>query len=93
MSERVRRPVPVRTIAAAIAMVLGTLATIYAIEKLAKIITWVIIAAFFALILNPAVDFLERRLKLRRGIAAFIVFLFGVGLVAGMLYLFIRPLV
>jgi predicted PurR-regulated permease PerM len=60
---------------------------------LTRIITFVVVAGFFAVILGPPVDFLERKAKLRRGIATTLVFLTGIGLVAGMLYAFIRPIV
>jgi len=93
MSAPATRAVPVRTIAASIGMVLLTLAAIYTIDRLAKVITWLVIAAFFALLLSPAVDFLERRTKIPRTLAAFMVFLVGVALVAALLYAFIRPLV
>ncbi len=92
-AHRDHRVVPVRTIAVAIAMVLATVGAIYAIEKLSKVITWIVIAAFFAVILNPAVDFLVNRLKVRRTLSSFIVFFVGIALVAAMLYAFIRPLV
>ena len=60
---------------------------------LQRIITWVVVAAFFAIVLNPLVDFLVERANLRRGLAAFVVFIVGVAAVAGLLYLLIRPIV
>ena len=59
--------------------------------ELRRIIGWVIIAAFFATILNPIVDVLTR-LRLRRGLATAIVFLFGVAAFAGLTYTFVRPI-
>jgi predicted PurR-regulated permease PerM len=59
--------------------------------ELRRIVGLVIIAAFFATILNPMVDLLTR-LKIRRGIATSIVFLLGVGGFAGMTYTFVRPI-
>jgi predicted PurR-regulated permease PerM len=58
--------------------------------KLRRIVGLVVIAAFFATILNPMVDVLTR-LKIRRGVATSIVFLLGVAGFAGMIYTFVRP--
>jgi len=92
MPER-RDHVPVRTIMATIGLVLATVIGLYLVVLLARIEALLIVAAFFAVILNPPVAFLENRLHIRRGISAALVFLIGLGLVAGMLYAFIRPLI
>jgi predicted PurR-regulated permease PerM len=59
--------------------------------KLRRIVGLVVIAAFFATILNPMVDLLTR-LRIRRGVATSIVFLLGVAAFAGMIYTFVRPI-
>jgi len=59
--------------------------------ELRRIIALIVIAAFFATILNPMVDVLTR-LKMRRGVATSIVFLFGVAAFAGLIYTFVRPI-
>src|SRR5687767_12963282 len=59
--------------------------------ELRRIVGWVLMAAFFAIILNPMVDALTR-LKLRRGIATAIVFLLGVVAFSGLIYTFVRPI-
>jgi predicted PurR-regulated permease PerM len=86
-------PVPVRTIVATIALVLVTLAGLLLLRELARIVAWVVVAAFFAVVLTPAVDLLEHKGKVRRGIATTLVFLTGLALLVAMLYAFIRPLV
>ncbi|MDQ1502535.1 MAG: hypothetical protein QOD57_262, partial [Actinomycetota bacterium] len=58
--------------------------------KLRRIVGLVVIAAFFAIILNPLVDALTR-LHLRRSLATTIVFLLGVTAFAGLVYTFVRP--
>jgi predicted PurR-regulated permease PerM len=58
--------------------------------KLKRIIGLVVIAAFFAIILNPLVDAVTR-LHIRRGLATTIVFLLGVAAFAGLIYTFVRP--
>ena len=59
--------------------------------KLRRIVGLIVIAAFFATILNPLVDALTR-LKMRRGVATSIVFLLGVAAFAGLIYTFVRPI-
>ncbi len=59
--------------------------------KLRRIVGLIVIAAFFATILNPLVDALTR-LKMRRGVATSIVFLLGVAAFAGLVYTFVRPI-
>lgn len=50
------------------------------------------VSLFFAVVLAPAVDVVERRAHLRRGLATGLVMLVGIGALAAMLYAFIRPL-
>lgn len=87
-----RSHVPVRTIVAVIGFGLATLVGIRLVIELQRIITWLLVAGFFAVVLSPAVDWLERH-RVRRGLAAIVVFLVGIALVVGMLYAFIRPVV
>ncbi len=42
--------------------------------------------------LTPPVDFLQHKVHLRRGLATLIVFLAGLGLFAGMIYAFVKPI-
>ncbi|HJV08259.1 MAG TPA: AI-2E family transporter [Acidimicrobiales bacterium] len=88
-----RQPVPVRTMLVAIGLVVATYLTLRAIVLLAHIETLLVVAAFFAIVLTPAVDFLRRKLHISRGLSTTIVFILGIALVSAMLYAFIRPLV
>jgi len=87
------RPVPVKTILATIGLVLATVVGLYLVVLLARVEAWLIVAAFFAVVLNQPVEYLRRHLRLSRGLSTAIVYLVGIALVAGMLYAFIRPLV
>lgn len=87
-----RPPVPWRTIFATIAAVAGTLIAYRAFVQLHRIVIWLVVAGFFAVILSPAVDFLERRAKVRRSIATLLVFLVALGSFTALMYAFIRPL-
>ena len=74
-------------------MVLGTLVAYFLVRELARIITWLVIAGFLAVVLNPAVDLLEHRLRLRRALASLLVFVAAIAVFVGLLYVFIRPIV
>lgn len=87
-----RERVPVRTIAAIIAMVLLTGFAVVLLMRLHRALTWIVIAAFLAVIANAAVRGVERRLHLGRGPATALVFVLGTVAVAALAALFIRPL-
>ncbi|HEX7165345.1 MAG TPA: AI-2E family transporter [Acidimicrobiales bacterium] len=90
--EPLRRPVPVRTIAATIGMVLATLVALVIVQRLARIIGLFVVAGFFAILLTPAVDFLAHR-RMRRSLATIVVFLAGVLVFSLMIATFVRPIV
>src|SRR6266446_3461164 len=91
--DRSPAPVPVRQTLGIIGLVLASLLAVYLVIHLQRIISWLVIAVFFAVVLTPPVNFLERRLHFRRALAALVVFLLGLGLFAAMIYSFVRPLV
>lgn len=91
MAPERRSPVPWRTIFAVIAAVGATYLAFQVIVELKRILTWVVVAAFFAVLLTPAVDFLERA-RMRRALATVLVFLLAFGVIGGMLYTFIQPI-
>jgi predicted PurR-regulated permease PerM len=81
-----------RTVLGVLMLVLLTAAALGLVYAARHAITWILIAVFLAVALDPAVRFFERR-GLRRGLAAAIVFvlaLLGLGVVA---LLFVPPLV
>ena len=92
-SSPVNRPVPWRIIFGAIFAVMVVYLGLIAVYQVRKVLTWLLIAGFFAVILSPAVDFLEHRLRFKRSLASLVVFFLGVAIFAAMLYAFIRPLV
>jgi predicted PurR-regulated permease PerM len=91
--EAARPQVPWRTILATIAVAAGAYLAWLLIVATQREITWLVVAAFFAVVLSPLVDFLVRRARLRRTVAAVIVFVVGFATAAGLLYLFIHPIV
>lgn len=86
------RPVPWRTIWAVIGSVAVTYLAFEVLVEVKRVLILLVVAVFFAVVLAPAVDFLQHRAKLRRGLATAMVVLIGLGLLGGMLYSFIRPL-
>ncbi|CAA9243349.1 MAG: hypothetical protein AVDCRST_MAG20-1860 [uncultured Acidimicrobiales bacterium] len=86
-------PVPWRTIVATITCVVVVLLGYLLLRQLGRVIAWLVVAAFVAVVLAPAVDVVQRRLRMRRAPATAVVFLLGLGLVGGMMYVFIRPIV
>ena len=86
-------PVPWRTIVATITTVVVVFLGYLLLRELGRVIAWLVVAAFVAVVLAPAVDIVQRRLRMRRAPATAAVFLLGLGLLGGMLYVFIRPIV
>jgi predicted PurR-regulated permease PerM len=81
-----------RTILQVLGIVLATLAILAFVYLAWHIITWILVAAFLALALNPAVEHIERR-GLKRGYAAAIVFVLALAALVGLGFLVLPPLV
>src|SRR5919201_1283724 len=81
-----------RTVLVVIAILVVSFITLKVLWISRHVLTWVFIALFLALALNPAVDRLERRIK-RRGIATGIVFIAALVVIALIGWLFIPTLV
>jgi predicted PurR-regulated permease PerM len=56
-----RDRVPVRTIATAIAMVLVTVLLLLVIREVSRVLTWIVVAVFFSVVLHPLVGWVDRR--------------------------------
>src|SRR3984957_6949052 len=91
-----RRGIPLGTIVESVATVILLLdlnaALILGLWVLRTIVVYVVIAFFFTLLLTPATRFLRRR-GLSHGGATLLVFLIGVLVLIGLVYLFTEPLV
>jgi predicted PurR-regulated permease PerM len=91
--ESPRRPVPVRTIATAIAMVLGTVLVLLVLREVSRVAVWILVAAFFAVALYPVVGWTERRVTGgRRALATLLVFLLVLVVIGSLLTAFAIPL-
>jgi predicted PurR-regulated permease PerM len=91
-SAPARERVPWRTIWATIVSVASVYVGYQAFLAVGRVITYLVVALFFAIVLTPPVDFLQHRARMRRGLATMIVFLVGLGLFAGMIYAFVKPI-
>jgi predicted PurR-regulated permease PerM len=74
-----------------IGLVIGSLLALGLLWELRRIITLLVIAVFFAVVLAPAVDAFER-VGFRRGLATAIVFFVALGVLSGLVYFLTRPL-
>ncbi len=84
--------VPLRTILVIDAVVIATWVGYRLVGRLHEVILWVLVAAFIAVVLDPAVVFLQRR-RLGRTAAVVVVFAVAVLAFSGLLVLFGYPLV
>jgi predicted PurR-regulated permease PerM len=91
-----RRGVPLTTIVVAVAVAIGLLdlnaALIVGLWMLRKIVLYVVIAFFLTLLFTPLLRLLRRH-GLSQGVAATVVFLGGLLIILGLVYLFVSPLV
>jgi predicted PurR-regulated permease PerM len=88
-----RERVPVRTILAAIGLVLATAAVLLLIRAVERVLVWIVIAGFFAVAVYPVVNWIERRLPwCRRSLATLLVYLLLVVAIGGLVTLFALPL-
>lgn len=92
-----RRSVDVRHVAlttlVVVAVALSSYGAVMAVGRLWRIVTYLLVALFFAVILTPAVDLLHHRAHLRRGIATALVVMTGLVVLSGLIYAFVKPLV
>jgi predicted PurR-regulated permease PerM len=85
------REVPWRTIVVAVAIVFATYVMVAALLATLRIVAWVMIAGFFAVVLSPAVRRVQQRVGGRRALATGIVVLTTLLGIAGLVALFILP--
>jgi predicted PurR-regulated permease PerM len=81
-----------RTVLLVIGLLIASAVVLEIVWIARHVISWIFIALFLALALNPAVDRLQRRIN-RRGLATGAVYLAALGLIVGVALLFIPTLV
>jgi predicted PurR-regulated permease PerM len=81
-----------RTIVSTALVLLGIGVALWVIYVSHRVLTWVLVSIFLALALNPAVEWLQNRRGVNRGIAAAIIYLVAIAALVGLGFLFIPPL-
>ena len=91
---RDRRPVPLRTMLVGIGLLLATALLLYIVLQVGRVLTWLVIGAFFAVALAPLVGWVQDRLLggKRRALATFLVFLVVFVVLAAIVTAFVVPL-
>jgi predicted PurR-regulated permease PerM len=82
-----------RTVLAVIGIVLAVLAVLAVVWVSRQVLTWIVVAIFLALALNPAVEFFQRRGLARRGAATAVTILLTIGAIVALGWLFVPTLV
>ena len=82
-----RTPVPVRAIAATIAMVLAAAVAVLVVLRVERVLIWLLVSVFLTTALWPLVGVVERRTKAPRSVAILGVFVVSGLLLAGMIAL------
>jgi predicted PurR-regulated permease PerM len=77
-----------------IGLVIATLLVLTLAYETRRVLTWIVIAVFFAVALHPVVSWLERRARwIKRWLATLLVYLVAVIFIGGLITLFVIPLV
>jgi predicted PurR-regulated permease PerM len=66
-------PIPWRRYYAAVLAVLSVVVAVFLVVELRRVLTWLVVAGFFAVVLAPGVELFERRFHMRRGLAVGVV--------------------
>jgi predicted PurR-regulated permease PerM len=86
------KDVPWRTIVGTVFVVLLTIILVAVVLATIRVITWIVIAGFFAVVLSPAVRRVQARMGGRRGLATTFVVTVALAVTLGLLALFIMPI-
>ena len=84
---------PVRTVLGVLGLALAVIVLLEILLLARQVLTWILISLFFALALNPAVDWLQHHGVRRRGLATGITYLGALGAIAALVATFIPILV
>jgi predicted PurR-regulated permease PerM len=85
--------IPWRRYYAAVFAVLSVVVAMFLLVELRRVVAWLVVAGFFAVVLAPAVELFERRFRLRRGLAVGVVVTLTTLVVLGVIVAIAVPLV
>lgn len=83
----------VRAVVRVLLVLLATVALIWLAYVSRTVLIWIAISAFFAVAIDPIVRIFRRFIKLPRAIAIVIVYLLGIGVFAGVAFVFVPPVI
>jgi predicted PurR-regulated permease PerM len=87
------REIPWRRYYAAVFAVLSVVVAMFLLVELRRVVAWLVVAGFFAVVLAPAVEMFERRFHLRRGLAVGVVVTLTTLVVLGVIVAIAVPLI
>jgi predicted PurR-regulated permease PerM len=87
------REIPWRRYYAAVFAVLSVVVAMFLLVELRRVVAWLVVAGFFAVVLAPAVELFERRFHQRRGLAVGVVVTLTTLVVLGVIVAIAVPLV
>ena len=77
-----------------IGLVLATALLLYLVMHTTRVLVWILVAVFFAVALNPAVNWMQRRMSwCKRWLATLLIFLLVFLVIAGLVTVFVVPLI
>ena len=77
-----------------IGLVLATALLLFLVMHTTRVLVWIVVAGFFAVALNPAVNWAQRRMSwCKRWLATLLLFLLVFLLIAGLVTVFVVPLI
>jgi predicted PurR-regulated permease PerM len=82
-----------RTILRVVGVLLAVTLLVWLVWVARGVLTWVAVGAFLAVAINPLVNLLQGRLRLRRTFAILLVYILGAGVATGAALLFVPPLI
>src|SRR5204862_5589134 len=91
-AERVVR-FRLRSVAAVIALLLAVWALLHVLSVARHVVTWFLIALFLAMAINPLVELLQRRFRVRRAPAVAIAYVLILLVIVGIGFAFVPTLV
>lgn len=82
-----------RAVVRVVLVIVAVLALLWLAWVSRGVLIWVAVGAFLATAINPLVNLLQHRLRLRRSAAIGLVYLAGLGVAAGAVFMFVPPLI
>jgi predicted PurR-regulated permease PerM len=83
----------VRAVVRVLVVLLVTAGLLWLVYVSRTVLVWIAVSAFFAVAIDPIVRLFRKYLKLRRSLAIALVYVLGAGLIAGIAFAFVPPVI